>query len=764
MAEDESNPSHPFSCLDLHSVCDSDSCQQQNHGNRNKDVVRKGHQLVTGTMGGLRRSAEAGCKTCAILFGGLNLPEIRQSWRSCIHQPSKGGDTKQVGFDEEKVRIEVNGGVGTVVERVVIIVRMVDPEFSTFKDRRYFNFGYFPPAKPAGCLVFPVLESFPVKDTKSKESFLHLKQWIDRCNRTHSCISKSLPILPKRVLKICGDKVMLYLRPHGERARYNTLSHTWGSNTSFTLTIDKDGKEGTLDSFIKGIPWNSIPKTFREAIIISRKLGIDYLWIDSLCIIQNDKQDWEEQSREMSPIYGNSWLSIAAADSKDSRGGCFRTGNADQTYPIRCVPQQPNIVVMDQPLGAHNDFSTEYRTDLLSPPLLQRGWVFQERLLPPRVVYYLQDELRWECNEMADCQCGGMVIIARFKPYCYQSMAGILDPVPFVWMKMIENYSWLRFTFPEKDRMIALAGVAKEVLNRGEVGEYLAGHWMQDLSSQLCWTVIDDDCRRPAQWFAPSWSWLSVLGTIEHSRIEFRLQRPSQIDAQVTSASCLPFGEEGLERVTSGEIVITGKILKVQAELMYASQQERPRYRLWHPKNTLEVVDFRPDCILDSIEAVQIKSAWVLFWGRMWYGTEGIDYQHTYMVLRIAGHQSKAFQRLGMFSLPERDGSSETTLVREFENICEERADIRIIWHSYVSLFVPTLFIYSTIQCSRSRIWYLMNILLYVQILGTGLILTLVRRHPMPPFPPPPQAPGLIVKLCRWYTCSSCKSLKLFRY
>jgi hypothetical protein len=678
MSEEEKNPKRPFSCLDLHSACDCENCPQHNHENSNDAIQNQmGHTHTSGTLAALGRSAEAGCKTCAILFNGLNVPEIRQIWSAGVRQVMRDGRLELDDFEEGRTWIEVIWDVGAVVERVVVRTRR--PADISDYHQRFFNFGYLPWMRPTGCRVFPVLESLPVNDTGSKESYTHLKRWIEICDRTHGCMSKSLPLLPKRILKISGDDVVLYLRPNREHARYTTLSHTWGSNTNFTLTVDKEGKEGTLSSFIKGIPWIDIPKTFQDAIIISRELGIEYIWIDSLCIIQNDKQDWEEQSREMRPIYGNSWLNIAAADSIDSQGGCFRTGNADQKHPLRRVPQDPNMVVMDQPVGTHKDFSTINRTDLTSPPLLQRGWVFQERLLPSRVIYYMQDELRWECNEMADCQCGGMSILIRFKPYYHGSMRGLEDPMPFVWIKTIERYSWLKFTYPEKDRIIALAGIAKEVLNHGRVGEYLAGHWMQDLSSQLYWSVIDDNCRRPTQYFAPSWSWLSVLGAIEHSKIEFRGQKPSQIDVQITAASCQPSGEQALERITSGEIVITGKILYLLAEVIHAPPEERPRYRLWYPNSTLEYSDFRPDVILELNEIFQIKNLVILFWGRTWLGIEGIEYQNTFMVLWVAGDKSDAFQRLGIFSIPDRHDGAEATLARKFINMCELRDGIRII-------------------------------------------------------------------------------------
>lgn len=172
--------------------------------------------------------------------------------------------------------------------------------------------------------------------------------------------------------------MLLYLRTHTEHARYTTLSHTWDTNTSFILTTENNdkGEKGNFKDLTQGIAWADIPKTFQEAIKISRELDVDYLWVDSLCIIQNDHNDWKEQSREMSAIYGNSWLNIAATDSKDSQGGCFRNGGADQKFPLQHVPESPNVVVMQQPVHTHKDFGSNYKTIASSPPLLQRGWVF----------------------------------------------------------------------------------------------------------------------------------------------------------------------------------------------------------------------------------------------------------------------------------------------------------------------------------------------------------------------------------------------------
>ena len=102
-----------------------------------------------------------------------------------------------------------------------------------------------------------------------------------------------------------------------------TLSHCWG--TSRRLMATKE----TLKDLQGGVAVSSLPETFRDAIVITRRLGIRYLWIDYLCIIQDDPQDWEREASKMADVYRNSYLTISAAASADSSSGCFPARTAD---------------------------------------------------------------------------------------------------------------------------------------------------------------------------------------------------------------------------------------------------------------------------------------------------------------------------------------------------------------------------------------------------------------------------------------------------
>ena len=134
----------------------------------------------------------------------------------------------------------------------------------------------------------------------------------DICNRQTS------HQIPTRLIAV--NESPIHLVTLGEsRAipRYATLSHSWGKQEFLTLT------KALLDSFMVEIPITELTKTFQDAIFITRRLGFDYLWIDSLCIIQDSVEDWEAESFLMSNVYGGSTLNIAAASAIDGSKGCF---------------------------------------------------------------------------------------------------------------------------------------------------------------------------------------------------------------------------------------------------------------------------------------------------------------------------------------------------------------------------------------------------------------------------------------------------------
>jgi len=151
---------------------------------------------------------------------------------------------------------------------------------------------------------------------------IKITAWIQSCNLNHPhCRISNLPLLPTRVLDVgCSnsyDNIKLVLN-QGQSAQYVALSYCWGGEEGMVRTTTS-----SITAWTQAIPWDRLPKTFQDAITITRELEIRYLWIDALCIVQDDIQDWETESANMANIYSNSYLTIAATAAPDSFTGLF---------------------------------------------------------------------------------------------------------------------------------------------------------------------------------------------------------------------------------------------------------------------------------------------------------------------------------------------------------------------------------------------------------------------------------------------------------
>jgi hypothetical protein len=298
--------------------------------------------------------------------------------------------------------------------------------------------------------------------------------------------------------------------------RYACLSHCWGPSQSPIRTLVE-----TIDDFKKGIPWNSLSKTFQDAVETCRRLGIDHIWIDSLCIIQNSKDgvDWKEQSVQMADIYQNAFITIAATRSKDGMGGCFAERDAGH---VNAHPVVDGAVYVrkEMPLVETRDFVPK---DL---PLLSRGWVHQEMALSPRVVHFCPQEVVWRCRHHARSESGSNYGGRRAVAAAAAAAAAAPDDddhddnnnagpaVPDrAWYDTVHNYTHLALTFA-KDRLPALAAVAQRAAAdvRPKEDRYLAGLWASTLRTDLLWQAYPPSSQygpaaRPRHaGRAPSWS------------------------------------------------------------------------------------------------------------------------------------------------------------------------------------------------------------------------------------------------------------------
>jgi hypothetical protein len=220
--------------------------------------------------------------------------------------------------------------------------------------------------------------------------------WLQKCLTSHHkfCKNAESP-LPKRVIYIgrTGTSLDLFLlETDNEIGAWVALSHCWGKGTSFTTTTTN------LLERKKGIPFADFPATFRDAITISRRLGIEYLWIDSLCIIQDSASDWLEQSGQMKQVYSNATVTLVAEASEDSHSGIFTSANAGRAKPVH-IPFHDSTGKYRGSLYSQKYTPSTFTSDCYAPgPLSSRAWALQEDVLSQRILRYASDQLFWSCH------------------------------------------------------------------------------------------------------------------------------------------------------------------------------------------------------------------------------------------------------------------------------------------------------------------------------------------------------------------------------
>jgi Heterokaryon incompatibility protein (HET) len=351
--------------------------------------------------------------------------------------------------------------------------------------------------------------------TASNGNFAVAKQWITTCLNNHtSCFNTGRVLAyPSRLIHVGldGEDPCLHeITSDEQKFDYLTLSHCWGGQGLLSLT------SASLPDFKHGIPFSSLSKNFQDAVGIVRKLGYTYLWIDSLCIIQNSKEDWKHESELMGDIYRNSVCTIAATASKDGDGGCFRLRSTLRNLPCRLWDDEGHEIRVD----VERDFvAKRYRLEVNSGPLNARAWVLQERILSPRILHYSETSVYWDCQE-AHCSDTGYQIsddsflswgfgtgdIRLFDKESLSSEENFSDR----WQSSVERYSSMKLTV-QSDRLIAFAGIIKYIEEVTGM-ECTFGLWKKHFIEHLLWRVEDSSTgsARQISMKMPSWSWASI--------------------------------------------------------------------------------------------------------------------------------------------------------------------------------------------------------------------------------------------------------------
>jgi hypothetical protein len=327
---------------------------------------------------------------------------------------------------------------------------------------------YFSSGHPAS--IFGVGRIVPL-NSSSDITLSLIRIWLSDCLRDHpKCHATGKGDRPARLVDLgstCvgGDKIRL-IDVQEETTPHLALSYCWGKTLPFTTT------KASLNTRKAGITWANLPTTFQDAITLTRALGHRYIWIDALCIVQNDPADWERESAKMASIYQSAVLTISVAHGEDTAAGCFHDRHYSNSGCYRW--DSFDKIVYRSPVGqdhvsfdyqASGDVHQEVhvsgsfyhdpvsdarewaskahywarkarfwtseipgqREDKHPYPLFRRGWALQERLLSPRIIHIMRSEIFWECHTLLDCECGGIAFLdegrkQQEKNHCFHAV------------------------------------------------------------------------------------------------------------------------------------------------------------------------------------------------------------------------------------------------------------------------------------------------------------------------------------------------------
>ncbi|OCK76096.1 HET-domain-containing protein [Lepidopterella palustris CBS 459.81] len=516
-------------------VCNNlDSRGHPNTGYHVENKKRVGTSLTLVLDGlTLRKSRDHGCGYCILLCQALDA--IFKEW-----QTSRG-------------RISVD-----LAEKVPIRV---------FIDGLEFNGAGLEVYAPSGSRTpWPTLGSthdIPL-NSGSDESFNFVRRSIEDCltNPKHSaCRVNSKHAPPKRLLDVGRiDKPIKLCEPRGKDMKYVTLSHCWGSGPLLTTTTEN------IHSWKSFIPWESLPPLFQDAVIITRQLGMRYVWIDSLCIIQDSKSDWECESAKMSGIYENSYVTVAAATSGDSDTHCL----TDRCKPVKLQYQNAKgkaFSIKARKVQNHHPNASERTPARPGGPLVTRSWALQEHVLCSRIFHYTSTELLFECKTAFRCECMPTPKRLPTTPALISKMlsTGRKRNVWMAWHRIITQYTTRKLTV-SSDKLPAISGIAAKI-QLATNSEYLAGLWVENLAHDLLWSSDPSlepphTAHRLGEWRAPSFSWASVDTQVQYYEPEASegVEVKSNVDILVAWSKLA--GLNSLGEVIDGHIILRGPVME----------------------------------------------------------------------------------------------------------------------------------------------------------------------------------------------------------
>ena len=225
-----------------------------------------------------------------------------------------------------------------------------------------------------------------------------ISRWLDQCDDRHECFPRDINFLPTRLIDVGFENsptVRLVCGTSGlaKGTKYIALSHRWGDAHQKTLKTKKQNVKGLTEWII---PFGALPRTFQDAVKVTRSLGHNFLWIDSICIIQDDDDDWRDESQRMEAVFSSAYCVIAASCSSGTDDGFLKPRSERQAISMKDARSRISYYVCE----AVDDFTKDVEANELN----SRGWVLQERALARRTIHFTGRQTYWECGDGVRCE------------------------------------------------------------------------------------------------------------------------------------------------------------------------------------------------------------------------------------------------------------------------------------------------------------------------------------------------------------------------
>ncbi len=299
----------------------------------------------------------------------------------------------------------------------------------------------------------------------------------------------------------------------------------------------------SLEQHFNAINASKLSKTIQDAVQITRRLKIRYLWVDSLSIVQDDANDWRRESAKMDKVYQSAYVTIVAASANGGSEGCLQLRSADiEPVDVQLtIPPSNELCILTFKLH-----SSSVSESFLSSPWNQRAWCLQEYALSRRILHFFNDRVVWQCRESLIAEDYAQLMTGRDKgdgaePVISHPFFRLHRPPSLeMWFDVVETYSMRALTVAN-DKLIAIAGLAN-FFAPNIVSTYSFGHWLSEIHKSLLWISLNGKMQCPLQQRAPTWSWAALEGPVGHlhtlqastpiSESDIQLLLPEHIDGK----------------------------------------------------------------------------------------------------------------------------------------------------------------------------------------------------------------------------------------